>query len=691
MGTITRSSAAYRIRPIARPASLASGQRIGAAEKPGSHPLAYRPEIDGLRALAVVPVILFHAGFDVVKGGFVGVDVFFVISGYLITSIIMTEWLAGRFSIVNFYERRVRRIIPALLFMLAATLPAAWILLTPQEMTAFSKSLISVCLFSSNIFFSETSGYFDSASELKPLLHTWSLAVEEQFYLFFPFLLTLALPKGARRAAYMLIALAVASLLLADWALARYPSAAFYLLPTRAWELFIGSLAAFYLSEPRPRPKILEELFGLSGLMMILYGVFAYGRQTPFPGFYALTPTIGAALIIVFARSHTLVGKLLGARGFVAVGLVSYSAYLWHQPLLAFARNIHFGGLTTVSAAAVVLATFPIAYFSWRFVERPFRTRGFLNRPQVFSASFSAGLLLLAFGVSGVLHKGFDARYDEARRELLRHFDNSPPDWSYFSAEKIPAEFRLQCDFYDFESHRAGLITTAPKNAISDECFERDHKFAKAVFIWGDSHAQQLHPGLKRALPDDWQILQVASSGCTPGLASAGSASQYCQQSNWFALGQIARSKPDVVVVAHNGVHPPETMFDLADHLKKIGAKKVVFVGSVPHWKHPLPVVVATRLWPQTPRFSSLESDDKFIFYDRYLKEKLSGAPFQYVSAIDVFCRDGGCLTYVGNDRTAGLTAADDAHLTVAASEYLARQSLAAAVVADQPTRHAGK
>lgn len=654
--------------------------------------LAYRPEIDGLRALAVVPVILFHAGFDIARGGFVGVDIFFVISGYLIASIIMSEARAGSFSIVNFYERRVRRIVPALLLMLAACLPAAWVLLTPQEMTTFSRSLVSVCLFSSNIFFSATSGYFDSASELKPLLHTWSLAVEEQFYLFFPFLLVFLLRKSERRALQALIALAILSILLANWALPRYPSAAFYLLPTRAWELFLGSFAAFYPNGPRLAGKGWQEIASAIGLLLILYAIMSYDRQTPFPGFYALAPTIGAVLIIIFARSRTIVGKLLGARALVAVGLLSYSAYLWHQPLLAFARNVHFGGLTTLSASVVVLATFPIAYFSWRFVERPFRTGRLLTRPQIFASSFAAGLLLLFFGVSAVMNKGFDGRYDEARRDFLARFDNSPPEWRYFTTQHVASEFRLQCDFYNFDSHRAGLISSVPKAGIAKECYERDPKFRTAVFLWGDSHAQQLHPGLKRTLPEDWQILQVASSGCAPVIVSAGSATNYCEQSNWFALGQIAITKPEVVVVAHDSVHSPEVMTALGDHLRQLGAKKVIFLGSVPHWRHNLHAIVAAKLWPDTPRYSFAHLEDKFVLYDRYLKEKVgTGAGFIYISAIDQFCGESGCLIYVGDDRDTGLTAADDAHITIAASEYLAREVLAAAVVADEPMREVRK
>jgi peptidoglycan/LPS O-acetylase OafA/YrhL len=213
--------------------------------------MEYRREIDGLRALAVLPVILFHAGFTTFSGGFVGVDVFFVISGYLITTIILTELEQGTFSIVNFYERRARRILPALFVMMLACLPFAWFWLLPEDMKDFSQSLLAVSVFASNILFWRESGYFDSAAELKPLLHTWSLAVEEQYYMLFPLFLMATWRFGRRWILGSLIAVALASLALAQWGSLVKPAATFYLLPTRVWELLIGAFAAFYLSHKK--------------------------------------------------------------------------------------------------------------------------------------------------------------------------------------------------------------------------------------------------------------------------------------------------------------------------------------------------------------------------------------------------------------------------------------------------------
>ena len=302
--------------------------------------MEYRREIDGLRALAVLPVILFHAGFKYFSGGFVGVDIFFVISGYLITSIILAEQEAGTFSIIRFYERRARRILPALFLVMLACLPFAWLWLLPHDMQNFSQSLIGVSAFISNILFWLTSGYFETAAELKPLLHTWSLAVEEQYYLFFPVFLVLTWHIGKRWILFFLSIVFLISLLAAQWGSALKPDATFYLLPTRGWELLIGAFIAFYFTKKDRTilSKNLNEAGGLLGLALIIYAIFKFDNQLPFPSFYALVPTIGAGLIILCATQITFVGKLLGNKLLVGIGLISYSAYLWHQPLLAFSK-----------------------------------------------------------------------------------------------------------------------------------------------------------------------------------------------------------------------------------------------------------------------------------------------------------------------------------------------------------------
>ena len=301
----------------------------------------YRREIDGLRAIAVLAVILFHAGFEIYSGGFVGVDIFFVISGYLITSIIPAELEQGKFSIINFYERRARRILPALFFVMLACIPIAWFSLLPNDMQSFSKSLIAVSTFVSNILFRHESGYFDTASELKPLLHTWSLSVEEQYYLIFPFLMVFFWQPCRKKILIILGVIFLISFSLAEWGTQAKPSSAYFLLLARGWELLVGSFAAFFLSRKNfsELKESISEIGGWIGFVLILYAIFNHSKNTPYPGFFALVPVIGTLLIILFASQKTILGKFLGSKVLVALGLISYSAYLWHQPLFAFTRH----------------------------------------------------------------------------------------------------------------------------------------------------------------------------------------------------------------------------------------------------------------------------------------------------------------------------------------------------------------
>jgi peptidoglycan/LPS O-acetylase OafA/YrhL len=291
--------------------------------------MKYRREVDGLRAIAVLPVILFHAGFDWMGGGFVGVDVFFVISGYLITTIILNELDSGHFSIAGFYERRARRILPALFLVVVCFLPLAYWLLLPDQLESFSRSLMSVTVFLSNLYFRNEVNYFARASEEEPLLHTWSLAVEEQYYLVFP-LLAMLLWKGGRRVFLVTaISIALASFLYADSQSLLMPDKAFFDTRGRVWELFVGSLVAIYLLRSRKAPpgKEIAEIGSALGLGLIGWACLMFEQSTPFPGRYALIPTLGAALVILFASPETYTGRLLGSKAAVGIGLISYSAY----------------------------------------------------------------------------------------------------------------------------------------------------------------------------------------------------------------------------------------------------------------------------------------------------------------------------------------------------------------------------
>lgn len=380
----------------------------------------YRPEIDGLRALAVLPVILFHAGFSHVSGGYVGVDVFFVISGFLITGILLKDLEAGQFSILTFYERRMRRILPALFLMLLVTMIFSLFVMLPYELAALGRGIVAVIFFLSNILFWSESGYFAASSELNPILHTWSLAVEEQYYILFPLALWVCWKWFAKRLVLLLSLVAFGSFFLSETMSASMPSANFFLLPTRAWELLMGSLTACYLFR-RPAPKgWLAEALGVLGLAAIVAAVFTYDSGTPFPSIWALAPVIGTIAIILAANSETLAGKLLGSAPFVGIGLISYSAYLWHQPIFAYARLLdadhHPEQSVMLILSGVVLV---LAWLSWRFIERPFRFSDTFSRKLIFVLSGFSSVFFLAIAAVFIVTDGLPQRYPEAKRAWI--------------------------------------------------------------------------------------------------------------------------------------------------------------------------------------------------------------------------------------------------------------------------------
>ena len=376
--------------------------------------ILYRPEIDGLRALAVMPVILFHAGFETFGGGFVGVDVFFVISGYLITSIILAEREAGIFSLKSFYERRARRILPVLFFVMLTCMPFAWLWLLPANMQDFAESLAAVSIFLSNHLFLSETGYFETDSELKPLLHTWSLAVEEQYYLFFPLFLLLVTRHAKQGFVSILTCTTLLSFGIGQWASHYEPEAAFFLLPARFWEIATGCLLAFLpKSDSRHvTQKFMFELGGMVGLFLILYAIFFYSRETPFPGVYALAPVIGTAMIIVFAIPQTIVNRILCTKTLVGIGVLSYSAYLWHQPVFAFVRHKTATDPEPRVFVILTLIVLLLSLFTYKFIEKPFRERKVLpNRTLFATICLLISLSFVIFGGVAHINEGFKDRF----------------------------------------------------------------------------------------------------------------------------------------------------------------------------------------------------------------------------------------------------------------------------------------
>jgi peptidoglycan/LPS O-acetylase OafA/YrhL len=405
----------------------------------------YRREIDGLRALAVIPVILFHAGFSAFSGGFVGVDVFFVISGYLITSIILHDQDRDRFSILHFYERRARRILPVLFLVMAVTSIFTYEWMLPDELKNFGQSLLATALFSNNMLLALTSNYWSPAAEFKPLLHTWSLGLEEQYYVLFPFVMILGWRLFGKHLAVVLGAVAFLSFAADAWGSRIEPEFTFYLLPTRAWEILLGALAAFYMTGKKgaDSTSLWSELLGGFGVCLIVASVFLAGRGPhPNGSFYLVAPTLGTVSIIVFSSENTAMGRLLGWRPMAGVGLVSYSAYLWHQPMFSLARVYSKDPPGIAIYSVLIVLTFILAYFTWRLIETPCRNEEQVGRKAIFSlalvlsATFASygffldrnyGLVSRIYGASTVEAAYLDKRiYNE--RVFRKKIDNFPFD-----------------------------------------------------------------------------------------------------------------------------------------------------------------------------------------------------------------------------------------------------------------------
>lgn len=499
----------------------------------------YRADIDGLRALAVLAVVLFHARVGGFSGGFVGVDIFYVISGYLITSLIVHELDAGSFSLIRFYERRIRRIFPALFGMLLLCTMAACLLLIPKDLQTFACSIIAATVFASNIFFkrqaSSDEGYFSRGSESQPLLHTWSLAIEEQFYLLFPLTLMLFVRHSKRRAAQAVGCGCAISFFLSIWTAKTRPVAAFYILAPRAWELLVGSLIALKVVSPI-RSRALRELAGFTGMGLIVWAIGTFAKDTTFPGINALFPCLGAALIIVAGEdgpSH--IRRALSIPQLVFVGLISYSLYLWHWPVLVLARYFFVGDLNPVETGVCVLTAGGLATLSYHFVEKPFRRNTTVSRRQVFAFGLAASTVSLAFGAGILASRGIPGRYEEATSRLV-------------AANVLRTE--------DYEEV-CGNWKTAVRSIRDIKICQLGPDLVQKVLFWGDSHVQQLFPVIKslhdRGLLHDPGVLTAIENGCPPAEhLNSREGGYHCDSFAQLAMTRAMAADVDTVFIGFN-------------------------------------------------------------------------------------------------------------------------------------------
>ena len=420
--------------------------------------------------MAVLPVIFFHAGFSFFQGGFLGVDVFFVISGYLITSLIIGELERGTFKLSNFYLRRAKRLLPALFFVAALSFLLGYLVLLPADLKNLSQSLTSLSVFSSNIFFWLTTDYFSSAAELKPLLHSWSLAVEEQFYIIFPIFLLTAWSLGREKIFTLIVILASVSLLYSFWLINIDLLGRFFLLPSRAWELLSGVLLALYLSknDPMDIAGSASNIISLIGMLLIAMAMITFDPLLNFSYFYTLFVVIGTILVILFSQPTTIAHKILSNSVLVGLGLISYSMYLWHHPIFAFTKYIYVEHLPFPLLVLLSALTIPIGYLSWRYIEQPARNNKNIILSKYFvQLSLVAFLLIFLLGLLGHFTDGFQ------KRKFL-----SEPH-SYFSYDL----------FNDSLATKKQNIECIEKNG---NLCELNKGNAGRIILAGDSHAGDL-------------------------------------------------------------------------------------------------------------------------------------------------------------------------------------------------------
>ncbi len=534
--------------------SLARTLRLSA------HP-AYRPDIDGLRALAVLPVLLFHAHIAGFSGGFVGVDIFFVISGYLITGIITREIDEGTFSIVNFYERRARRILPALFVVVTAVLAGASWLYLPGDFEDVPRSALMALLFLANVWFFLNTGYFAGGSETMPLLHTWSLGVEEQFYIGFPILLWLVARFRPSWRLGVVAAVAAFSFAIALATQNKGDGFAFYLLPARAWELFAGSLLALG-AVPSVRNRMAREVISLAALAAIAASVTLYNSQTVFPGLAALPPVLGAAALIHCAPG-TLTGRLLSLRVPVMIGLISYSLYLWHWPLIVLAEYAQDERLSTVQGLVVIAVSLLLAWASWRFVEQPFRNRKRFGRARIFTLSATGIGALGALSLVMMAQGGWPDRFPKRTVEFAAaKQDFSPRRDACLSPDvgHIPAACNLGAD-------------SAPDSVV-----------------WGDSHGVELAWVLAEKLKQDGRALAQRTRGsCPPVLGFTRVQDPDCARFNQSVIDEIegnpALKRIYLAAYWESGNYSaPETLAQFEETLTRLrrAGREVVVIGAVP-------------------------------------------------------------------------------------------------------------
>ena len=621
--------------------------------------MSYRTDVEGLRALAVLPIVLFHFGSTWLSGGYVGVDVFFVISGFVIARSIVAEVDAGRFGIAAFYFRRMCRILPALIALVVATSAVAVLLLLPEDLETHFRSVASVGAFASNIFFWKSSGYFEAAAQTRPLLHTWSLAVEEQYYLLAPALLAFLYRRARRWWLPAILVVAAASLAVSVATVFVAPKAGYFLLPSRAWELLLGAAIALASATPFARPVAREGL-ALGGVALILGSVVLLDESSPFPGWNALFPCLGTVMVILVgtgAGRLPVVNRLLSTAAPRWIGRISYSLYLVHWPVVAFFHYRMLRPPTAAEGAVMVVASVAVAALSWRFVEEPARRWAHrmpadpARRRRVLSAGVVASLATIALGLGGAATGGWPGRFPDYHRVAVA----GQEQWGG------PACFNE--DPSRVIAWDAGRCT-------------RVHGRGGRVLLWGDSNAAHYVPGLvARARLLDRDVLQYTFAGCPPILGYYSAARIGCARSNARVPGMIRALGIEHVVLAARwdgvALRQIAQLHDTIATLRRAGVRVTVIGQS--------PLFGAS---PQTIDYLSGQSPHRVgssaPMVNAAVVEAVrrEAADATFVDPLARLCHGGRCPYRVGRH----WYYADEGHLSAAGSTWAADLFLIAAL-----------
>ena len=601
----------------------------------------YRPDIDGLRAIAVMLVVIFHAFPETMPGGFIGVDIFFVISGFLITGIIVRELDQERFSLLAFYNRRIRRIFPALIVVLCVTLVLGWLWMLPAAYAQLSSDVFASAAFFANIALLLQSGYFDIESARKPLLHLWSLGIEEQFYLFWPLMLMLV----ARLRLSMLAAVSIAGLasfVLNVALIGSNPVATFYLPFTRAWELLAGAALACSWNQ-LSHSRTVSNLRAFVGIFLIATAAGVLDTKSAFPGWWAVLPVGGAALLLS-APAAWFCRSVLASPPLVWIGLISYPLYLWHWPLLVFFGIIKFAPLTLLERGLTVGLSFALAWLTYRFVEIRFR----FGRPSPLKIlSLGSGMVLIAAAGAVIVEgRGFDFRLPPEIRDMA-NVPTQSAKWRFH-----------EC-----------LLDLSHETLFADSCVDRNRR--PLILIWGDSTAGALLPGLRKAQESRaFGIAQFTSSSCMPALNTDVAGVPNCRAINDKVLGIAREIRPEIVLLHSTWDRYLDGVAETVAALKKQSNARVVVLGSVPWWKRGLPnevlryFMLHQRLIPERSGRAEVDRSGSA------LREKLVPLGAEFISVWDTMCNAEGCLTRIG-DAAGDITASDQVHFTEKGSVFL--------------------